>query len=166
MGVLSWSPLKSGYLSGKYTRARSTPADTRRSAILGSPTPAQFTVIDAVAEVAKETGATSAAVALSWVRNRPGITSTLIGPRTLAHLEANLAALDLHLTPARTATPDEVSTPTLNFPHDLNRQVGDMLKYAGATVDGVPSAVIRRWRRVGCGTERRRRFPRSKRQLR
>ncbi len=141
MGVLPWSPLKSGYLSGTYTREQSTPAGTRRSAVLGAPTPAQFTVIDAVAEVARETGATSAAVALSWVRSRPGITSTLIGPRTLAHLEANLAALDLHLTPAQTATLDEVSTPTLNFPYDLNRQVGDMLKYAGATVDGVASAV-------------------------
>lgn len=141
MGVLPWSPLKSGYLSGKYTREQSTPADTRRSAVLGAPTPAQFKVIDAVAEVAGETGATSAAVALSWVQNRPGITSTLIGPRTLAHLKANLAALDLHLTPAQTATLDEVSTPTLNFPYDLNRQVGDMLKYAGATVDGVESAV-------------------------
>ena len=141
MGVLPWSPLKSGFLSGKYTRAESTPADTRRSAVLGAPTPAQFTVIDAVAEVAAETGATSAAVALSWVQSRPGVTSTLIGPRTLAHLEANLAALDLDLTPAQTAILDEVSTPTLNFPYDLNRQVGDMLKYAGATVDGVPSAV-------------------------
>jgi aryl-alcohol dehydrogenase-like predicted oxidoreductase len=141
MGVLPWSPLKSGFLSGKYTRAHSTPADTRRSAVLGAPTPAQFTVIDAVAEVAAETGATSAAVALSWVQSRPGITSTLIGPRTLAHLEANLAALDLDLTPAQTVILDEVSTPTLNFPYDLNRQVGDMLKYAGATVDGVPSVV-------------------------
>jgi len=141
MGVLPWSPLKSGFLSGKYTREHSTPADTKRSAFLGAPTDAQFTVIDALAEVAEQTGATSAAVALSWVQSRPGITSTLIGPRTLAHLEANLAALDLHLTPAQTAALNEVSTPTLNFPHDLNRQVGDMLKYAGATVDGVPSAV-------------------------
>ena len=141
MGVLPWSPLKSGFLSGKYTRAESTPPDTKRSAVLGAPTPAQFTVIDAVAEVAAETGATSAAVALSWVQSRPGVTSTLIGPRTLAHLEANLAALDLDLTPAQTAILDELSTPTLNFPYDLNRQVGDMLKYAGATVDGVPSAV-------------------------
>ncbi|MEW1643051.1 aldo/keto reductase [Streptomyces sp. NPDC091219] len=141
MGVLPWSPLKSGYLSGAYTRERPAPAGTRRSAVLGAPTPAQFTVIDAVAEAARETGATSAAVALSWVRNRPGVTSTLIGPRTLAHLEANLAALDLHLPPALTARLDEVSAPALNFPYDLNRQVGDMLKYAGATVDGVESAV-------------------------
>ncbi|MET7482570.1 aldo/keto reductase [Streptomyces sp. NPDC005538] len=141
MGLLPWGPLKSGYLSGRYTRSDSTPADSKRAAILGAPTAAQFKVIDALAEVAADAGTTSAAAALSWVQSRPGVTSTLIGPRTLAHLEANLTALDLHLTPAQTATLDEVSAPTLNFPYDLNQRVGSMLKYAGATVDGVPSAV-------------------------
>ncbi|MET7568085.1 aldo/keto reductase [Streptomyces sp. NPDC005492] len=141
MGMLPWGPLKSGYLSGRYTRDDSTPVDSKRAAILGAPTAAQFKVIDALAEVAADAGTTSAAAALSWVQSRPGITSTLIGPRTLAHLEANLTALDLHLTPAQTATLDEVSAPTLNFPYDLNQRVGSMLKYAGATVDGVPSAV-------------------------
>lgn len=141
MGVLPWSPLKSGFLSGKYRRDRAVPADTRRSAVLGGPSEAQFTVIDALIAVAEEVGASPAAVALAWVRSRPGVTSTLIGPRTPAHLEANLAALSLHLTPAQTAALDDVSTPTLNFPHDLNRQVGAMLKYAGATVDGEPTTV-------------------------
>ncbi|NEA99677.1 aldo/keto reductase [Streptomyces sp. SID13726] len=141
MGVLPWSPLKSGFLSGKYRRDTAVPADTRRSAVLGGPTEAQFTVIDALIAVAEEVGASPAAVALAWVQARPGVTSTLIGPRTPAHLEANLAGLSVRLTPAQTAVLDEVSTPTLNFPHDLNQQVGAMLKYAGATVDGVPSAV-------------------------
>ncbi|MCX4916672.1 aldo/keto reductase [Streptomyces sp. NBC_00687] len=141
MGLLPWSPLKSGFLSGKYTRDRRTPADTRRSAVLGGPTDDQFEVIDALAAVAEETGATSAAVALAWVQARPGVSSTLIGPRTLDHLEANLAGLDLRLTPEQTARLDEVSAPALNFPYDLNHQVGAMLKYAGATVDGRPSQV-------------------------
>ncbi|WP_406361220.1 aldo/keto reductase [Streptomyces sp. NBC_00715] len=141
MGLLPWSPLKSGYLSGKYTRDRRTPADTRRSAVLGGPTDDQFEVIDALAVVAEETGATSAAVALAWVQARPGVSSTLIGPRTLDHLEANLAGLDLRLTPEQTARLDEVSAPALNFPYALNHQVGAMLKYAGATVDGRPSQV-------------------------
>jgi aryl-alcohol dehydrogenase-like predicted oxidoreductase len=141
MAVLPWSPLKSGYLSGAYTRDRTTPADAKRAAVLGAPSEAQFTVIDTLAAVAKEIGSTSAAVALAWVRNRPGVTSTLIGPRKQAHLEANLAGLDLQLTAEQTATLDEVSTPALNFPYDLNRQVGAMLKYAGATVDGEKSHV-------------------------
>ncbi|MFC8516182.1 aldo/keto reductase [Streptomyces sp. NPDC057257] len=141
MGVLPWSPLKSGYLSGKYRRGQAGPADARRSAVLGQPTDAQFTVIEALAAVAEEAGASPAAVALAWVQNRPGVSSTIIGPRTLDHLEANLAGLDVRLTPEQTARLDEVSAPTLNFPYDLNRNVGAMLKYAGATVDGEPSLV-------------------------
>ncbi|MGI5460053.1 aldo/keto reductase [Streptomyces sp. CA-249302] len=141
MGVLPWSPLKNGYLSGKYRRDQAGPADARRSAVLGQPTDAQFTVIEALAAVAEEVGASPAAVALSWVQNRPGVSSTIIGPRTLDHLEANLAGLDVRLTPEQTATLDEVSVPSLNFPYDLNRRFGPMLKYAGATVDGETSAV-------------------------
>lgn len=136
MGVLPWSPLRSGFLSGAYTRANGVPAGTRRSAVLGTPTEAQYAVIDAVAEIAEETGASSAAVALAWVQNRPGVTSTLLGPRTLDHLEANLAALDVRLSADQTARLDEVSAPALNFPAELNRQMAPMLKYAGATVDG------------------------------
>ncbi|MFD3589268.1 aldo/keto reductase [Streptomyces sp. NPDC058683] len=141
MGLLPWSPLKNGYLSGKYRRGRAAPADTRRAAVVGQPGDAQFTVIEALAAVAEEVGASPAAVALSWVQHRPGVTSTLIGPRTLGHLETNVAALDVHLTPEQTARLNEVSAPALNFPHAINRQVGAMLKYAGATVDGVPSPV-------------------------
>jgi aryl-alcohol dehydrogenase-like predicted oxidoreductase len=141
MGVLPWSPLKSGYLSGKYARGEGVPADTRRGALLGAPSEEQHRVIDALAAVAKEAGASPAAVALAWVHNRPGVTSTLIGPRRVDHLEANLAGLEVTLTEEQTAVLDEVSAPALNFPADLNRQVGAMLKYAGATVDGQRTSV-------------------------
>lgn len=141
MGVLPWSPLKSGYLSGTYTRERPTPPGARRVAGLGAPSEAQFDVIEAVAAVAEEIGTSSAAVALSWVRSRPGVGSTLIGPRTLGHLEANLVGLEVELTAEQTARLDEISAPKLNFPFDLNRQVAAMLKYAGATIDGERSGV-------------------------
>ncbi|MEU0971185.1 aldo/keto reductase [Streptomyces sp. NPDC005917] len=141
MGLLPWSPLKNGYLSGKYRRGRTAPGDTKRSAVIGQPTDDQFAVIEALGAVADELGASPAAVALSWVQNRPGVTSTLIGPRTLGHLEANVTALDVHLAPEQTALLDEVSAPALGFPHSLNGRMGAMLKYAGATVDGVPSTV-------------------------
>jgi aryl-alcohol dehydrogenase-like predicted oxidoreductase len=136
MGVLPWSPLKSGFLSGKYTRGNAIPAGTRRSAVLGAPSEAQYTVIDALAAVAEEVGASPAAVALAWVHGRPGVSSTIIGPRRIDHLEANLAGLEVKLTEEQIAVLDDVSAPTLNFPAELNRQVGPMLKYAGATVDG------------------------------
>ena len=141
MGLLPWSPLKNGYLSGKYRLGQDGPADARRASAVGHPTEAQFTVIETLAAVAGEIGASPAAVALSWVQNRPGVSSTIIGPRTLKHLQANLAGLEIRLTPEQSARLDEVSTPALNFPHDLNLRVGRMLKYAGATVDGEPSAV-------------------------
>ncbi|WP_329459312.1 aldo/keto reductase [Streptomyces sp. NBC_01497] len=141
MGMLPWSPLKSGYLSGKYTRTGGIPADTRRARILGEPSEAQYTVIDALGAVAEEAGASPAAVALAWVQGRPGVTSTLIGPRSVTHLEANLAGLTVRLTESQRATLDAVSEPALNFPAALNRQVGAMLQYAGATVDGVRTTV-------------------------
>ena len=141
MGVLPWGPLKNGYLSGKYRRGDGVPADTKRGAIIGAPSEAQSTVIDALASVAEEVGAGSAAVALAWVHRRPGVASTLIGPRRVDHLEANLAGLEVKLTEEQIAVLDDVSAPTLNFPADLNRQVGAMLKYAGATVDGQPTSV-------------------------
>lgn len=109
--------------------------------MLGAPTEAQFSVIDALAAVAREVGASSAAVALAWVQSRPGVSSTIIGPRTRAHLESSLAGLDVELTAQQTARLNEVSAPALNFPYDLNQQVASMLKYAGATVDGEKSAV-------------------------
>ncbi|GAA3738621.1 hypothetical protein [Streptomyces tremellae] len=64
-----------------------------------------------------------------------------MGPRSAAHLEANLAGLDVRLTEQQRAAPDEVSAPALNFPAGLNRQVGPMLQFAGATVDGQRTAV-------------------------
>jgi aryl-alcohol dehydrogenase-like predicted oxidoreductase len=137
MGVLPWSPLKSGYLSGKYAGgSREIPADTKRGSLLGMPNEAQYKVIDALAAVAKEVDASSAAVALAWVQQRPGISSTIIGPRRVDHLEGNLAGLEIQLTEQQLAVLDEVSAPTLNFPADNNRELAPMLKYSGATVDG------------------------------
>ncbi|MEW2547312.1 aldo/keto reductase [Streptomyces sp. NPDC047002] len=141
MAMLPWSPLKSGFLSGRYTRGGGIPEGTRRSAVLGEPSEEQYRVIDVLGAVAEEAGASPAAVALAWVQGRPGVTSTLVGPRSVAHLEANLAGLDVRLTEQQRAALDEVSAPALNFPADLNRQVGAMLQFAGATVDGERTAV-------------------------
>jgi aryl-alcohol dehydrogenase-like predicted oxidoreductase len=140
MGVLPWSPLAGGFLSGKYARGVEA-RDTRRGRITGGPSDAQYPVIDALAAVAGEVGADPAAVALAWLRGRPGVTAPILGPRRIEHLDANLAALDLTLTEAQVATLNEVSAPRLSYPYDLNRQVGPMLQFAGTTVDGQPSIV-------------------------
>ncbi|WNV86787.1 aldo/keto reductase [Umezawaea sp. Da 62-37] len=141
MGVTPWSPLKNGFLSGRYTRHDSSPAGTTRAAVVGAPTDDQYTVIEALAGVAEEVGVGSAAVALAWLRGRPGVSSTLIGPRTLAHLESSLAGLEVVLTAGQVDRLDRVSAPALNYPAELNRATGAMLKYAGAAVDGRESTV-------------------------
>jgi aryl-alcohol dehydrogenase-like predicted oxidoreductase len=141
MAVLPWGPLKNGFLSGRYTRTGGRPADAKRAAIIGAPTDSQYEVIDALAKVAEEAGTNSAAAALAWLRTRPAVTSVLLGPRRIDHLEDSLAGLEVTLTPAQLTALDEVSAPRLNYPAELNRGVGAMLMYAGATVDGEKTAV-------------------------
>ncbi|MGC5004914.1 aldo/keto reductase [Streptomyces sp. NBC_00353] len=141
MGVMPWGPLKSGFLSGKYSSTTTGPVDTTRSQLVGAPSEADYLVIDALNGVAAEVGASPAAVALAWVQGRPGITSTLVGARRFDQFEANLQALDMTLTEAQRGVLDDVSAPTLNFPADNNRTLAPMIQFGGATVDGRPSTV-------------------------
>ncbi|MER6944485.1 aldo/keto reductase [Nonomuraea sp. NPDC000554] len=141
MGVMAWGPLKSGFLSGKYSSTTTGPVDTTRTQLAGVPSEADYVVIDALNAVAREVGASPAAVALAWVQGRPGIASTLVGARRMDQFKANLDALDVTLTDAQRGALDEVSAPTLNFPADNNRTLAAMLQFAGATVDGRPSIV-------------------------
>ena len=138
MGVLPWSPLRMGALSGKYSRENKQKL-AARSAYVGEITEKDYDVLDAVQEVATELNTDMPTVALSWVQNRPGVTSTIIGARTLEHLEANLEALDFKLSPEQTAVLDAASKPKLNFPADFNNNLSPNFSHAGATVNGVPS---------------------------
>lgn len=141
MGVMPWSPLKSGFLSGKYSSTTTGPVDTTRTQLVGAPSEADYVVIDALDAVAREVGASPAAVALAWVQGRPGITSTLVGARRIDQFEANLQALDVTLTEAQRGVLDDVSAPTLDFPADNNRTLAPMIQFGGATVDGRRSTV-------------------------
>ena len=140
LGVLPWSPLKSGWLSGKFTRGTSD-VDTMRAALVGGPAERDWQVIDVLHEVAADAGVTPAAAALAWVGARPGVTSVLIGARRLDQLRTNLDAVDVRLSPPQTARLDEVSAPVLNFPAANNRELAPVLAFAGATVDGRPSTM-------------------------
>jgi aryl-alcohol dehydrogenase-like predicted oxidoreductase len=137
IGVLPWSPLRGGQLSGKYVREEGVPAYSPRADHMGVPNEQDWVVIDAVAKVAAEIGVGSAEVALAWVRSQPTVTSTLIGARTIEQLRANLASLDITLTPKQLTALDEPSTPSLDFPAAINAGPGPMLGFGGATVDGV-----------------------------
>jgi aryl-alcohol dehydrogenase-like predicted oxidoreductase len=142
LGVMPWSPLKGGWLSGKYTRENAGSAASGRAALVGAPTEKDYLVIDALKAVAAELDASPAAVALAWVQNRPGVTSTLIGARRIDQLHTNLGALDVRLTDAHLATLEKVSKPVLNFAADNNRDLAPMLAFAGATVDGKPTTAF------------------------
>lgn len=130
VGVLSWSPLRGGQLSGKYVRDGGTPTDSARAGRRGAPAERDWVVIDAVARIAAELGVGSAEVALAWVRSRPAVTSTLIGARTIEQLRANLASLETTLSPQQRAALDETSTPSLNFPATVIGP-GQMLGFGG-----------------------------------
>jgi aryl-alcohol dehydrogenase-like predicted oxidoreductase len=98
-GILPWSPLKGGLLSGKYTRANGGKMQGLRGTRAGEITEKQYDIIEVVGSVAAEYEASSSAVALAWLKARPGVTSTIIGSSTFPQLDANLKALDLTLTP-------------------------------------------------------------------
>jgi aryl-alcohol dehydrogenase-like predicted oxidoreductase len=136
IGVMPWSPLKSGFLSGKFRRDNAGSGDSTRRSLVGLPSEADHVVIDAVRALSVEIGASPAAVALAWVRSRPGVASTLIGARRLDQLTANLAALDLTLSAEQITILDAVSKPVLGFPSGY-AQLSRMLGFPGTTIDGV-----------------------------
>jgi aryl-alcohol dehydrogenase (NADP+) len=140
MALVPWSPLKNGFLSGKYRRAGEV-VDSVRADYVGAPTEEQFRVIEAVGAVAAEIGASPAAVALAWLRTRPGTVVPIVGARRLHHLQDNLTALDLTLEAHHRRGLDEISTPVLGDPAPQNGAVRSMLQFAGATVDGESSTV-------------------------
>src|SRR5487761_1769446 len=111
MGLLPWSPLAGGWLSGKYRRDQRPAGATRLGEDPGRGmeaydrrgTDRPWHVIDAVQGIAEERGVSMAEVALAWVTARPAVSSTILGARTVKQLEVNLRAARLHLTAAQTA---------------------------------------------------------------
>jgi len=85
--------------------------------------------------IAAELDSTPSRVALAWVQGRAGVASTIIGARTLAQLEDNLAAVDVVLAPAQTERLDALSRPTLDFPADFLAN-GAMFLHGGTTING------------------------------
>ncbi len=117
LGITPWSPLKSGALSGKYRRANhGQQAPGRGEWVTSSLTDRAYDVIDVLIEVAQEAGVTPARAALKWVQMQPGVSSPIIGARTLAQLDDNLASLDITLTASQLKRLSEASEPRLDFP--------------------------------------------------
>lgn len=123
IGVLVWSPLARGFLSGKYHRGQPPPPGSRLSAWKDSL--GQFDndlgwgVLDAVRQVAHETVTTPAAVALAYLLAQPECSSLVIGARTAEQLHDNLAGLALTLTPAQIERLEKASRPAWGYPYDF-----------------------------------------------
>ncbi|QOY23950.1 aldo/keto reductase [Xanthomonas citri] len=121
IGLLPWSPLAGGFLTGKYTRGASPAANTRAGSdnVLYQWVSAEYAevdrnwkVIEAVNQIASRMGATSAQVALSWLEAQPGVTAPICGARTLKHLKDNLGATELVLDRADAEHLSNLSKPT------------------------------------------------------
>jgi aryl-alcohol dehydrogenase-like predicted oxidoreductase len=138
LGVLPWGPLKNGALTGKYTRENGVQMSGPRGAFTGGLTDRQYSIIDAVGEIAKQRGVSSSTVALAWLNSRPGVSSVLLGVSSVTQLDANIEALELTLSEEEIARLDEVSKPVLNFPAEF-LSGSPSISHAGATVNGVPS---------------------------
>ncbi|MEU3648324.1 aldo/keto reductase [Lentzea sp. NPDC034063] len=138
MALVPWSPLKNGFLSGKYRRNVQV-SDSERVKFINKPSEEEFKVIDVVAEIAAETDASAAAVSLAWLRAQAGTVVPIIGARKLEHLESNLD--EVVLTQEHVARLSGVSQPALNYPAGLHGELRAMLQFAGTTVDGEASNV-------------------------
>ncbi|AXB44926.1 aldo/keto reductase [Amycolatopsis albispora] len=125
LGVVPYSPLAGGVLTGKYTRGDLTAAaagdGTRKNFnfTLGTVTERNLAIADVVREVATEMGRTPAQVGLAWTLRNPGVTAPIIGARTTAQLEDNLGALDVDFTASQLARLDDASAIGLGFPHEM-----------------------------------------------
>ncbi|MGW5191199.1 aldo/keto reductase [Kribbella sp. NPDC004138] len=120
LGLLPWSPLGGGWLTGKYsfdeepagaTRLGENPDRGVESWYRRSRNQRVRDVVDAVREIAGKRGISMAQVALAWLVDRPAVTSVILGARTLDQFDDNVAAADLHLTAEETATLDAASDP-------------------------------------------------------
>lgn len=146
IGLLPWSPLGGGWLTGKYSRYEKPGGDTR----LGEDpkrgieaydlrnTDRTWRVLETVGLIAAERGVAISQVALNWIRQRPGVSSVLLGCRTVTQVDENLGALSWKLTEAEMQLLTEVSAPGIPlYPH------GFLERYAGVDI----------WERLGTRSE-------------
>jgi aryl-alcohol dehydrogenase-like predicted oxidoreductase len=127
IGVLPWSPLAGGFLSGKYDEGQSAPAGTRlekwKERWARYDVPRNWRILAAVRQVAAELGASPSAVSLAWLLHQPTVTSVIFGARTLSQLEDNLAARELRLGPEQLQALDRASAFELGYPYEFIRQI-------------------------------------------
>jgi aryl-alcohol dehydrogenase-like predicted oxidoreductase len=120
LAILPWSPLARGFLSGRYRRGQEVPGDSRvardMQGAMAERTKKHFSelafqVLDQIQELAAAKGCTPSQLALAWCMRQPGVTSPIVGPRTLEHLQDNLGAVAVEITAEDRSRLDAVSEP-------------------------------------------------------
>jgi aryl-alcohol dehydrogenase-like predicted oxidoreductase len=121
VGAVVWSPLGWGRLTGKIRRGTGLPKESRLhvTAKNGPPVPEDylFRVMDAIDEVAKETGKSVPQIAINWLLQRPTVSNVIIGARNEEQLKQNLGSVGWKLTPAQMAKLDAASKQTKTYPY-------------------------------------------------
>ncbi|MGD1049942.1 MAG: aldo/keto reductase [Solirubrobacteraceae bacterium] len=139
LGVLVWSPLAGGLLSGKYRRGKAAPEGARQLTDWGEPPVHDqeklFDTVELIVEIADAHGASPSQVALAWLLGRPAVSSVIIGARTDEQLADNLGAAALELDEAERRRLDEVSAPRIVYPYWHQRATtSDRFSAADATL--------------------------------
>jgi aryl-alcohol dehydrogenase-like predicted oxidoreductase len=141
LGITPWSPLKSGALSGKYTRRNNGEHKADRGALIDEfLNEKTYAVVDELEIIAKAHETTVASVALAWVHAQPGVTSIIIGARRLSQLDDNVRAVDVNLTAEELARLDKLTEPTFGFPHSMLGLTPSMIN-GGTTINGVSGPI-------------------------
>ena len=127
LGILPWSPLAGGFLSGKYRKDAPPPAgsrlDTWKDRWGRYDTPRNWKILAAVDQVAAELAKTPAQIALAWLLGKPAVTSVIFGARTVEQVDDNLVAGDLRLGADHMKLLDEASAFELGYPYDFMARI-------------------------------------------
>lgn len=118
ISIMPWSPLAGGFLSGKYTRNKNIAGDSRRDTFDFPPINKEkaFDIIDTMTSIGAHHNVSAARVALSWIKDKPGVTSVIIGAKRLDQLQDNLASVELQLSQEELKELDSVSALTPEYP--------------------------------------------------
>ena len=121
VGVMVWSPLAGGLLSGKYRRDQASPEGSRMLAGWDEPPvrdeDALYDIVDVLVAIGEARGVSAAQVALAWLLTRPAVSSLIVGARNERQLIDNLAAADLELSAEETAQLEKITAPPLIYPY-------------------------------------------------
>jgi aryl-alcohol dehydrogenase-like predicted oxidoreductase len=130
LGIIAFSPLHGGFLSGKYRRDQPWPAGTRFDNLENTePWPVEpeklFDIVEELEKIARDHGITVSQTALNYLLGKPGVNSLIIGIRTAKQLEENIGATGWQITPEEVARLDKISEPRRRYPYYIYNPVDD-----------------------------------------